>query len=132
MRTAILSAILLSIALADITCTSSQVYLKVSKQSGASWACEESYEIYGNGALLYTSPTFADGELRVTEYCLTATTNSQYSLKIKDSYGDSWASGSWVMLEGLYGNRVYKGFLTASLEETVPFSLYYGVSKQDQ
>ena len=52
MRTAILSAILLSIALADITCTSSQVYLKVSKQSGASWASEESYEIYGNGAFI--------------------------------------------------------------------------------
>ena len=40
MRTAILSAILLSIALADITCTTSQVYLKVSKQSAASWASD--------------------------------------------------------------------------------------------
>ena len=59
-----------------MTCTSNPVYVKMSKQNGASWANEESFEIYGNGVLLETSPTFVNSELRVLEYCLTATTNS--------------------------------------------------------
>ena len=48
----------------------------MSKQNGASWANEESFAIYGNGVLLEPSPTFVNSELRVLEYCLTATTNS--------------------------------------------------------
>ena len=101
----------------------------MSKQNGASWANEESFEIYGNGVLLETSPTFVNSELRVLEYCLTATTNSQYTLKMKDSYGDCWTAGSWLMAEGLYGNRIFKNFLTANSEEEYTLSLYYGVMK---
>ena len=122
----------MSIALSTITCTSGQVYAKFSKKCGTSWASEESFEVWGGGVKLQTSPTFENNELRVLEYCLTATTNSQYQVKMIDSYGDSWTSGSWLMVEGINGNRVFKNFLAASREEEYTISLYSGVNKNDQ
>ena len=122
----------MSIALSTITCTSGQVYAKFSKKCGTSWANEESFEVWGGGVKLQTSPTFENNELRVLEYCLTATTNSQYQVKMIDSYGDSWTSGSWLMVEGINGNRVFKNFLAASREEEYTISLYSGVNKNDQ
>ena len=71
----------------------------------------------------------ANNELQASEFCIDPTTNNQYTLKMKDSYGDSWSSGSWISIEGIYGNIVYKGFLTDSREEEIPLSLYYGIMK---
>ena len=93
------------------------------------WASEESYEIWGNGAKVAQNPALADNELRVSEFCVAATSNNQYTLKMIDSYGDSWTAGSWISIEGIYGNIVYKGFLTHSSFEVLPISLYYGIMK---
>ena len=112
----------------SISCDSTKVYLNVTKQS-KSWASEESYEIWGNGVRLVQSPSLTNNELQAFEYCINATSNNQYTLKMKDSYGDSWAAGSWISIEGIYGNRVYKGFLTHVHLEELPISLYYGIMK---
>ena len=50
--------LILSIALSTITCTSGQVYAKFSKKCGTSYASEESFEVWGGGVKLQTSPTF--------------------------------------------------------------------------
>ena len=112
----------------SISCDSTKVYLKVSKQS-KNFASEESYEIWGNGVKVANNPALANNELQTFEYCINPTTNNQYTLKMKDSYGGSWSSGSWISIEGIYGNHFYKGFLTDSREEEIPLSLYYGIMK---
>lgn len=75
--------------MSDNTCSTGEVYAKFTKQSGANYASEESYEVYSGSTLLASSPTFVNNELRETEVCLTASTNNQYTLLLKDSYGDS-------------------------------------------
>ena len=131
MKAVFVSAVLLAIATATLTCTTGQVYMKVSKKS-MFWASEEAYEIWGNGAKVAENPTLANNELRETEFCVAATSNNQYTLKMKDTYGDSWTAGSWISIEGIYGNIAYKGFLTHNSLEEQPISLYYGVTKEAQ
>ena len=99
------------------------------KKSASSYANEESFQIKNGNTVLQTSPTFSNSETRTIEYCLTATTNSQYTLLLKDSYGDSWSSGSWVTAQGEYGNYVFKNYLTAAREESYTLSLYYAIKK---
>ena len=131
MKAVFVSAVLLAIATATLTCTTGQVYVKVTKKS-MSWANEEAYEIWGNGAKLANNPTLVNNELRDTEFCIASTSNNQYTLKMKYNYGDSWTTGSWISIKGIYGNIAYKGFLTASNSEDQPVSLYYGVTKESQ
>ena len=66
------------------------------------------------------------------EICLTATTNNQYTLTVKDSYGDSWSSGSWIAIYGNNDNMVFKGYLVSSSSETYTFSLYEPIAKNAQ
>ena len=114
-------------ALSTLTCTSSQVYVRIVKQNGASWASEESHKIYAGSTAVVTSPTYANSELKENEYCISSTTNNQYTLELIDSYGDSWYTGSYVTIYGLYGNAIFKNYLTASLTETYALSLYYPI-----
>ena len=99
------------------------------------FAPEESYRIMDGSTVLKTSAPFANNEQRTDEYCLTATTNNQYTFLLKDTYqssGDSWASGSWVSVAGLYGNIVFKNYMTERVEEYFALSLYYPVTKGAQ
>ena len=94
-----------------------------------SYGSEESYKILNGETVLKTSAPFANNEQRADEYCLAPTTNNQYTFKIIDSYGDSWYSGSWVSVAGLYGNVVLKTFLVEKREEEYALSLYYPIMK---
>ena len=131
MKYLIVCALVLSIAMSTLTCTSNQVYAKFTKKT-TSWASEESYEVWSGGVKIQQSPTFQNTQTRVVEYCLSASSNYQYQLYLKDSCGDSWSSGAWLMIEGEYGNRVFKNLLTAAREEVYTLSLYYAIKKTDQ
>ena len=106
--------------------------MKFVKKCGYSWATEESFEVYSGSTLLYTGDTFANNEERTIEQCLTSSTNNQYTVKMIDSYGDSWYDGAYLAIYGVSGNVVFKNFMTASDEETYQFSLYYGISESAQ
>ena len=73
---------------------------------------------------MYSSPTFESNKLSTGEGCVAASTNDQYTLKLLDSWGDSWSSPAWleIIMDG--GAISFKGFLTASREETYSLSLY--------
>ena len=113
----------------DLTCTSGQTYVKFFKVCGSSYASEESFEIYDGSTLLYTGDDFANNEERTIEQCITSSTNNQYTLKLIDSYGDSWYNGAYLTVYGQYGNVVFKNFMTDDDEETYQISLYYGISE---
>ena len=106
----------------SLECGENQVYFKLSKQSG-DYAEEEVVEIYGEEKL-YTSPPFASNTFVSYEGCLSQTTNSQYRIRMVDSYHDGWDTPSWVSISGPYDNVVYKGNMVDNNEEYHPISLY--------
>ncbi len=115
----------------ELTCPSDKVYVKFIKQC-YNFASEESFEIWDENDLLYKSPTFVDKALRTIEYCLNATEHSQYTLKIKDSFGDSWSNGAYLQIEGIHNTIFFKNLMTLQNNEVYPLSLYYAIHKNDQ
>ena len=75
----------LAISYATLSCEENQTYIKVRKQNGLSHANEEEYKILLGNSIVVSSPVFANNELRVNEYCLSSSTNQQYSLKLIDT-----------------------------------------------
>ena len=122
----------MSIVFSDLTCDSGQTYVKFVKKCGTLDASQESFEVYSGSTLLYTGSGFANNEERTIEQCLTSSTNNQYTLKMIDSYGNSWYNGAFLTIYGQYDNVVFKNFMTAGDEEVHPFSLYYGISESAQ
>ena len=53
-----------------------------------------------------------------------STNNNQYRLQMIDSQGDSWAYNSVLQIEGVYGNIVFKHYMSSNQEEYFPLSLY--------
>ena len=104
--------------------------MKFTKKTGY-WSSEESWEVYSGSVKVYTSPSLVDSQTRVIEECIDTSSNNQYSLKLLDSYGDSWYWGGYLQIEGPYGNRVFKNVLTESREETYSLSLYTPILKAD-
>ena len=131
MRITAVCLLVLSLALSTMECTAGQTYMKFTKYS-TYYANEETWEIYDGSTKIYTSPVLANSQYRIIETCLSSSTNDQYTLKLKDSYGDSWSAGSVLFVDGLYGNVMFKGYLTDNNEETYTLSLYTPVKKQDQ
>ena len=112
----------------SITCGSDKVYAKFVKKT-TNWASEESWQILDGTAVLYTSPSLTNSQTRMIETCLTATTNSQYVLKMKDTASDSWSNGAWMEIYGVNGNLALKVMMTEGREETVNLSLYAPINK---
>ena len=71
--------------MSTITCESGQVYAAVTKSS-RDFASEESYKILSGSLELVTSPPFASNMLRTDEFCLTASTNNQYTFRMKEGF----------------------------------------------
>ena len=61
--------------------------------------------------------------------CLSASTNSQYTVKLLPSSGSSWPDGSIITLYGQYDNVVFKNALSTASEESYVLSLYYGIDQ---
>ena len=120
--------------MSTITYENGRVYVAVTKKC-RSYASEESYKILSGPQTLVTSQRFADNELRTDEFYLTPTTNKQYTFRMQDAHqssGDSWTSGSWVSVAGIYGNIVFKGFMVEREEEDFTISLYYPIMKKQE
>ena len=117
--------------LTTLTCDEGKTYFAVTRKCTED-ASEESYKILSGTTVLKVSPAFSDNEERTDEYCLDATANNQYVMKLIDSVGDSWSAGSWMSVAGEYGNIFFKNFLTDYNEETIALSMYYAIKKQQQ
>ena len=93
------------------------------KTSGSD-AQDESFRIWGDDTILYTSPPFASSTTVTLNQCLPTTTNNQYRLQMLDSQGNSWSYDSVLQIEGVYGNIVFKYYMSTNQEEYFPLSLY--------
>ena len=68
-----------------LTCNDNQNYIRIVKQCGAQ-ADEEAYNIRAGQNPLASSPTFADYELRESEFCIPKNAQNRYMFTIVDSY----------------------------------------------
>ena len=127
----LLLAVSVSVVAATTSCAAGQVYVAVTKKC-TTMAEEESYQILRENTVVITSSPFAENEQRTDEYCLPSSAHTQYVLKLKDSARNSWMAGAWISVAGLYGNVVFKNYMTEDVEESFPLSLYYAISKQQQ
>ena len=118
------------IVLHGLDCDDGEVYVAVTKRS-TSTSSEEWYQILNGTTVLKVGSWFTDNSERTDEYCLTATTNNQYSIKLRDGY-DSWKNGAWVSVAGEYGNVVLKTMMVENREELFALSLYYPVKKNEE
>ena len=132
MRAFLLVLILLSFSLSDNTCEGNTVYVKFLMKTGVFGSQNESFEIYDGASLLYTSPVFESNTLREWEHCLQATVNNQYTLQMKHAWESTWISGSYLTIQGVSGNRVFKNYMTKNGVESFSLSLYYAVNMNDQ
>ena len=89
-----------------LDCPSDRVYATIIKKTG-SWAREESFTVSANGAVSYTSPYLVNDQERTLEVCLPATTNSIYTLTMKDR-NDSWTDGAWIEIKDINDHTVLK------------------------
>ena len=112
----------------SIQCDEDKIYIKVIKES-VNDCEEESFLIKNQGQVVVRSPTFAEWEREEFEYCLPRNANSQYSLILRDRYGDSWSAGSYMEIRGIYGNLFFKNMMTEDEEEEYTLSLYYAIAK---
>ena len=76
--------------------------MKFLRKTSYSYSFEETFKIYVGSTLLFTSSTCPNNDICTTEQCVTSSTNNQYTLKLIDSYGDSWQSGSYLTIYGKY------------------------------
>ena len=120
----------MSLAL-SLDCESSQVYAKFVKKT-ANWAGEESWQILNGATVIYTSPSLSNYAIRTIETCLTASANSQYTLKMKDTAGDAWSDGAFLEIYGINNNLAFKVMMTAGREETMNLSLYAPINKNEE
>ena len=127
MKLAIVFFFCLALSFATLTCDEGKAYIKTIKQAPLYYFDEESFVIRNGDTNLVTSLPFTASELRTTEYCLDATTNYQYTLDIKDSYGDGWGNPSYLIIEGLYGNIIFKGTLYLGTIKTYGLTVNYPV-----
>ena len=111
-----------------LDCPSDKVYATIIKKTSV-WAREESFTVSANGAVSYTSPGLFDKQERTLEVCLPATTNSIYTLTMKDRHNDSWTDGAWIEIKDINDHTVLKYIMTDYTEETVDFSLYSPINK---
>ena len=120
----------MSLAL-SLECESSKVYAKFVKKT-ANWAGEESWQILNGATVIYTSPSLSNYATRTIETCLTASANSQYTLKMKDTANDAWSDGAFLEIYGINNNLAFKVMMTAGREETMNLSLYAPINKNEE
>ena len=114
----------------SIQCSSNQDYVKITKKTG-NYPSQESFEIVSGSSTLFTSPSFSDYQHYVYEVCLNASSNHIFTLVMKCSQNGLWSSGTWIEIEGMNGNIVYKGMMTEKSVQTEQFSLYSPINKND-
>ena len=93
---------------------------------------KEYWEIRGNNKLLFSSYD-NQSTTGVIEECLPTTTIfNQYSIWLFTESRNRWHPGSWLSIEGKYGNIFFKSFLYTSSSEEYPLSLYYAIKESEQ
>ena len=105
-------------------CPNGTILFSFTKKNGVN-ASTELWTIHAPDSheVLYSSWIPADNQTETRVECITKTSNLQYELVMTGM----WKIPNYLEIQGLYGNRVFKGMMTTSGNQTEPF-LVTGVS----
>ena len=105
-----------------LSCNTGSNYVRFVKKT-MEYSGEESFAILSDSSVIYTSPGFIDNNTTEWETCLAGSTNSQYTLQMKDSGSNGWSNGAWIEVYGIDDNIVFQGLQRSNLP---PYSQYSG------
>ena len=107
-----------------LTCTDGTVYATVRKYREGNTNVNM-YQIMDGTTVLEHSEARVEDYVLITEHCLPATLNNQYSFKIITTSNDDngWFRGNWITVAGIYGNIMLKTTLANGIEELYALSL---------
>ena len=71
----------------------------------------------------------SDDSLVVSEHCIPASATHLYTLELKDAWDNSWSAGSYIQIDGKYGNTFFKNMMVHNHLETYTLSLLYPIVK---
>ena len=111
-------------------CLSNQDYVKIIKKTKDN-ASKESFRIVSGSSVLFSSPQFSDNQEYLYELCLNASSNHIYTLVMSDTSW-IWASGSWIAMDDINDNTVFKALMGYGREERYQFALYSPIKKNDE
>ena len=115
----------MSVVICEIPCDPGNT-AKFTKHSESEEASTNEYWIVrGDNRVMYDSRT-----TNVTEVCLDPVgSRDQYVLYLGTNGRNRWQAGSWLSVEGKYGNIFFKNFLYSIQQEEFPLSLHYFIKK---
>ena len=109
-------------------CAFNEDYLKITRET-RSHAAQESYSILDGSDVLLSSKELGDNSLVTTEHCINASATHLYTLELKDLWDNSWSAGSYIQIDGIYGNPFFKNMMVHSHLERYTLSLLYPILK---
>lgn len=114
-----------------LSCNTGSNYVRFVKKT-MEYSGEESFAILSDSSVIYTSPGFIDNNTTEWETCLAGSTNSQYTLQMKDSGSNGWSNGAWIEVYGIDDNLVLKAVMSEKIQEDAYFSLYAPIHKGEE
>ena len=124
----VLSLYFLQLSLAELNCTSGETYVRLVMKC-ENWCYEQKVNIASGNASVYEGPIYVNYATSDTEACITTSASNQYILKLSDTSGDGWTSGSYLTIYGKYGNVFFYNYMISRTSEDIPLSLYYPIER---
>lgn len=109
-------------------CALNEDYLKITRAT-RSFASDESYTILDGSTVVLVSEALDDNSFVTTEHCIRASATHLYTLELKDIYDNSWSAGSFIQIDGIYGNPFFKNMMIHHHLERYTLSLLYPILK---
>ena len=109
-------------------CALNEDYLKITRAT-RSFASDESYSILDGSTVVLVSEALDDNSFVTTEHCIRASATHLYTLELKDFRDNSWSAGSFIQIDGIYGNPFFRNMMIHHHLERYTLSLLYPILK---
>ena len=114
-----------------LDCNENQNYLKVVAITKA-YGSEQEVLVRHNSVSTFAVRDLFNNRVNTREGCIGKTENDQYTLVLRDTGKDGWDQGSYVDIQNKWGATVFKGRLEATIQESIPFSLYSPITPDSE
>ena len=131
MNKVVLLILFICAAVTELTCSSGKTYARFLMKC-KNWCNEQKVTLSIGNQVVYESPVYVNNVDSDTEQCIDASPNGVYTLKLSDTQGDSWTTGSYLVIYGEYGNAFYFNYLTERRSQELPLSLHYAIKRYEQ
>ena len=78
---------------------------------------------------MISSGSIEDNSEVISEHCIPASSTHLYTILLRDSWSNSWTPGSYVKIDGKYGNTFFRNMMIHAHLETYTLSLFYPILK---